>query len=372
MARPVPLIEATDRGLACAAGGFTIDPWKPVDVSLVTHAHADHARPVAKVTYAAHSSIPLLRKRLGPDLELRGVDWGEPLAFGDTTVSFHPAGHVLGSAQIRVERLVDGPNGERAGETWVFTGDFKRDPDPSCEPFELVTCDTFITEATFALPVYRWQPGEVVAREIFDWWQLMKTSERPAVLFGYSLGKAQRVLAELVRFTDEPVYLHGAVYPLTELYREAGIHMLPTLPIDLADRKVDYRGRLIVAPPGASGSTWMRRFPNASTGFCSGWMRVRGNRRRRGYDRGFVLSDHADWPGLLRTIEQTGATRVLTTHGQSASLVRLLRERGVDAAELTTRYSADDSEADDAAQDAAADTVTAPPSADAPDQTVQP
>lgn len=337
-----PLIEATDRGLVCEAGGFTIDPWKPVKTSLVTHAHADHARPVADVTYAAHSSIPLLRRRLGPDLELRGVSWGEPLSFGDTTVSFHPAGHVLGSAQIRVERH---------GEVWVFTGDYKRDPDPSCEPFELVPCDTFITEATFALPVYRWQPGEVIAREIFEWWQLMKQSERPAVLFGYSLGKAQRVLAELTRFTDETVFLHGAVFPLTELYREAGIHMLPTEQVELTRgrgaNKIDYRGRLIIAPPGASGSTWMRRFPNASTGFCSGWMRVRGNRRRRGYDRGFVLSDHADWPGLLRTIEETGASRVLTTHGQSASLVRLLRERGLDAAELQTRYSNDGGAGDD-------------------------
>jgi len=344
MVRPAPLIEATDRGLLCAAGDFTIDPWKPVETSLVTHAHADHARPVAKVTYASHASIPLLRKRLGEDLDLRGVDWGEPLVFGDTHVSFHPAGHVLGSAQIRVERTA----GQNAGEVWVFTGDFKRDPDPSCEAFELVTCDTFITEATFALPVYRWQPGEVVAREIFDWWQLMKQSERPAVLFGYSLGKAQRVLAELTRFTDEAVYLHGAVHPLTELYREAGVHMLPTLKIDLRDKSVDYRGKLIIAPPGASGSTWMRRFANASTGFCSGWMRVRGNRRRRGYDRGFVLSDHADWPGLLRTIEETGATRILTTHGQSASLVRLLRERGLDAAELSTPFSVDDA-GDDAA-----------------------
>ena len=328
-----PLIEASDGGLVCAAGGFVIDPWKRTGVSLVTHAHADHARPVADVTYAAESSVPLLRRRLGEDLDIRGVPFGEPMTFGETTVSFHPAGHVLGSAQIRVER---------AGEVWVFTGDFKRDADPSCEPFELVPCDTFITEATFALPVYRWQPGPLVAREIFDWWQSMKAAERPAVLFGYALGKAQRVLAELAAFTDEEVFVHGAVHPLTELYREAGIHMLPTRPIDLRDRRQDYRGRLIVAPPGASGSTWMRRFRDASTGFCSGWMRVRGNRRRRGYDRGFVLSDHADWPGLLRTIEETGASRVLTTHGQSAALVRLLRERGLDASELVTRYSADD------------------------------
>ena len=346
-----PLIGATARGLECAAGGFAIDPWKPVHTSLITHAHADHARRVAEVYYASKASVPLLHKRLGDDIDLRGVDWGEELRFGDTTVSFHPAGHVLGSAQVRVER---------AGEVWVFTGDFKTDPDPSCEAFELVACDTFITEATFALPVYRWQPGEVVAREIFEWWELMKASGRPAVVFGYSLGKAQRVLAELTRFTDEEVFVHGAVDPLTEIYREAGVDMLPTRRVDPSRKnKADYAGRLVVAPPGASGSTWMRRFANASTGFCSGWMRVRGNRRRRGYDRGFVLSDHADWPGLLRTIEATGATKVLTTHGQSATLVRYLREeRGIDAAELRTSYSGDgeDAGAEDAsAEDAAAE-----------------
>ena len=323
------LIQATRAGLAVSAGGFVIDPWQPCKVALITHAHADHARAGSETYFAAESSVPLLHKRLGEHQDIRGVRFGEPLRFGSTIVSFHPAGHVLGSAQIRVEH---------DGEVWVFTGDFKRDPDPSCETFELVPCDTFITEATFALPVYRWQPGPVIAHEVFDWWQAMRAQNRPAVLFCYSLGKAQRVLAELTAYTDDTVHLHGAVAPLTDIYREAGIHMLPTETIDLR-RRDDHAGRLIIAPPGAGGSTWMRRFKNASTGFCSGWMRVRGNRRRRGYDRGFVLSDHADWPGLLRTIEETGASRVLTTHGQSAALVRFLCERGLDAAELVTRYS---------------------------------
>lgn len=328
------LIHATDTGLVCDAGNFVIDPWKATPTALITHAHADHARPVADVYYASESSVPLLKRRLGEDKDIRGIAFGQSLTFADTQVSFHPAGHVLGSAQIRVEHN---------DEVWVFTGDFKRDHDPSCEAFELVPCNTFITEATFALPVYRWQPGAVVAEEIWHWWQAMQAAARPAVLFAYSLGKAQRVLSELTAFTDKPVYLHGAVYPLTELYREAGICMLPGLPIDLQNRKADYRGQLIIAPPGAGGSTWMRRFPKASTGFCSGWMRIRGNRRRRGYERGFVLSDHADWPGLLQTIEQTGAKRILTTHGQSAALVRLLRERGLDAQELLTAYSSNDS-----------------------------
>lgn len=332
------LIKATNLGLVCAAGEFTIDPWKSVHTAVITHAHADHARPVAQVYYASESSVPLLKKRLGNDKDIRGVAFGKTISLGQTSVSFHPAGHVLGSAQIRVEY---------DNEVWVFTGDFKRDHDPSCEPFELVKCDTFITEATFALPVYRWQPGSEIAEDIWQWWQAMHRAQRPAVLFAYSLGKAQRVLAELTAFTDKTAYLHGAVELITDIYRTQGVQMIPTLPVDLKDKSVDYRGQLIIAPPGASGSSWMRRFPKASTGFCSGWMRIRGNRRRRGYERGFVLSDHADWPGLLDTIQQTGARRVLATHGQSSTLVRLLRERGLDAAALETRYSDDETISDE-------------------------
>ena len=325
-----PLLQATSRGLECAAGGFIIDPYKPTPVSVITHAHADHARRVADVYYAAKSSVALLKKRLGDDIDIRGIEFGQPFKLGNTLVSLHPAGHVLGSAQVRVEHN---------GEVWVFTGDFKRDADPSCESFELVPCDTFITEATFALPVFQWQPGPSVAADIWQWWQSMRNANRPAVLFCYALGKAQRVLSELTRYTDLPVHLHGAVNPLTQIYRDAGVNMLPTVPVDLRDKKKSYNGELVIAPPGASGSTWMRRFPNAATGFCSGWMRIRGNRRRRGYDRGFVLSDHADWNGLLQTIEETGAKQVLTTHGQAGALIRLLNERGINASELSTQYS---------------------------------
>ena len=337
MSQSKPLIALSSSGLHCQRGDFTIDPWQAVETALITHAHADHARPVANVYYAAQSCVPLLRHRLGADLDIRGIPFGEKRRFGDSTVSFHPAGHVLGSAQVRVQS---------GNEIWVFTGDFKRDHDPSAEPFELVQCNTFITEATFALPIYRWQAGSIVAGEIYDWWQAMRQAERPAVLFAYSLGKAQRVMAELMAYTNDAVYLHGAVANLTEVYRDQGIQMLPANRVDLDDKSIDYRGQLIIAPPGASGSTWMRRFKNASTGYCSGWMRVRGNRRRRGYERGFVLSDHADWDGLLRTIRETGASRILTTHGDASALIRLLREQGLQADELETPFE------DDAADDA--------------------
>ncbi len=330
------VIEWTERGLYCAAGGFYIDPWRPVDKALITHAHADHARAGHGRYWASSLNRPILHKRLGRNIALSDVEYGESLRFGAARVSFHPAGHVLGSAQIRVEAN---------GEVWVASGDYKRDADPTCEPFDVVPCDTFITEATFALPVYRWAPPHKVAADIHDWWQANAAAGKASVLFCYALGKAQRLLAELTSLCDEAVYLHGAMVPLTEIYRDAGINMLPTEPVGSQGRQADFAGRLIIAPPSAAGSRWMRRFKRHETGFASGWMRIRGNRRRRGYDRGFVLSDHADWPGLIRTIEQTGAQRVLATHGRSDMLVRYLQERGVDAAPLAAEFD-DGAEAD--------------------------
>ena len=327
MSSPIQLDHA---GLHCAAGPFHIDPWRPAARAVITHAHADHARSGSGIYYAAEPSVPLLRRRLGVAESIRGIPYGESVRIGGAQVTFHPSGHILGAAQIRIEA---------GGEVWVVTGDYKRDPDPTCAPFQSVACDVLITEATFALPVYRWPDPADVARAIFDWWEQNRARGRTSVLFCYSLGKAQRVLAELRRHTSEAVWVHGAIEPMTDIYRRAGVELLPTrrLPDDrTADR---YREALVLAPPGAGGTPWMRRFGDASTGFCSGWMQVRGNRRRRGYDRGFVLSDHADWPGLLRTIRDSGASRVLATHGQSDALVRYLTEAGLEAASLPTVYA---------------------------------
>lgn len=294
---------------------------RPCRLALITHAHADHARRGSDHYIASERSVPILRHRLGADVSIQGVAPGERLRVGRTDVSFHPAGHVLGSAQISVD------DGSRR---WVATGDYKRDPDPTCDPFEVVDCDVFVSEATFALPIYRWAPTPEVALEIYDWWQANRAAGRPSVLFCYALGKAQRVLSELTAYTDEPVWVHGAVDEINALYRDAGVNLLPTQRVDGREKR-DYAGELIIAPPGAAGSRWMRRFRDALTGFCSGWMQVRGNRRRRGYDRGFVLSDHADWPGLLRTIDEVGAEQVVLMHGHADTLVRLLRERGIEA-----------------------------------------
>ncbi|MAA75279.1 MAG: DNA ligase-associated DEXH box helicase [Salinisphaeraceae bacterium] len=325
------MIELTDNGLYCPAGDFHVDPWRPVERAVLTHGHADHARPGSRRYLAAESGLGILRSRLGRQADIQGLAYGEAIRMAAARVSLHPAGHVLGSAQVRIE-TDDG--------VLVASGDYKRDEDPSCEPFEVVPCDTFITEATFALPVYRWPDGAAVARDILSWWQANAAAGRSSLLFCYALGKAQRLLAELARLTDETVYMHGALVPLVQVYRDAGIRMLPTEPVSQQGRKADFAGRLILAPPSAAGTPWMRRFGKHSTGFASGWMRIRGNRRRRGYDRGFVLSDHADWPALVRTIEQTGARRVLVTHGRSDVLVRHLRQTlGVSAEALETAYA---------------------------------
>ncbi|NJM99176.1 MAG: ligase-associated DNA damage response exonuclease [Phormidesmis sp. RL_2_1] len=322
------MITVRPQGLYCTAGDFYIDPWQPVETALITHAHADHAYSGHQHYYATAISEGILRKRLGKDIHLRGVAYGEKLKIGDTWVSFHSAGHVLGSAQVRVEHQHD---------VWVVSGDYKRDFDPSCEPFEVVRCDHFITEATFGLPIYRWDSGQVTAEQIYQWWEREPT--RPSLLFCYAFGKSQRVLAELTQFTDRTVYLHGAVNVLSDIYRDAGIKMLPTLPVSQMEKSYKFAGDLIIAPPSSYRSSWMKRFKQPQTAFASGWMAVRGNRRRRGYERGFVLSDHADWPGLLQTIEQTNAKKIYVTHGQNDVLARYLTaEMGLEASPLETLF----------------------------------
>jgi putative mRNA 3-end processing factor len=326
------LLELRPEGLYCPAGDFHVDPWAPVPRAVITHGHSDHARAGHGSYYAAARGLPILRWRLG-EQDYHPKDYGEAFTLGDARVSLHPAGHVLGSAQVRVEA---------AGETWVVSGDYKRDPDPTCEPFEPVPCDVFITEATFALPVYRWQPTDEVVAELIAWWADCRARGQVAVVFCYALGKAQRILAEIgLQLRADPawpVFVHGAIASGVAVYREAGVPLYPTTPVAEQATRREWAGALVLAPPAAAGSTWMRRFGRTSTAFASGWMRVRGNRRRRGHDRGFVISDHADWPGLLRSIDDSGASRILATHGNTDALVRHLREQGRDAAALRTRF----------------------------------
>lgn len=326
------LVVLRPEGLYCPAGDFHIDPWKPVPRAVITHGHGDHARRGMGCYHATVESLPILKWRLG-DQDYRAHAYGEPFTLGNVRVSLHSAGHVLGSAQVRIE--VD-------GEVWVASGDYKRQPDPTCAPFEVVPCDTFITEATFGLPIYRWPDTQAVVREIADWRAECAANGEAAILYCYALGKAQRVLAELLQVDPQPVWLHGAVDAGVQVYRQAGIALVDTHAVNEEARSSDFAGRLIIAPPSAAGSAWLRRFKRAQQGFASGWMQLRGNRRRGNYDRGFVVSDHADWPDLLRTVRETCASRVIATHGNTDALVRVLNEAGIATGIFATGYGEPD------------------------------
>ncbi len=330
------LVVLRPEGLYCPPGDFWIDPWRPVERAVITHAHADHARVGHAAYLASAEGAGVLRARLGGHIALQTLGWGDVLTLGDTHVSLHPAGHVLGSAQVRIEHR---------GQVWVTSGDYfasghADDANPTCAPFEPVRCHCFISECTFGLPVYRWRPQREVFAEIDAWWAANAAAGRASLLLGYSFGKAQRLLAG-VDPAIGPIVVHGAVEPLNEAYRAAGIPLPPTRRIEALDAGV-LRGALVVAPPSVRGSAWAQRLGEYNDAFASGWMQLRGRRRRSGVDRGFVLSDHADWPGLLRAIAATGAERVVVTHGDAAVLLRWLSEQGLDAGSFTTAYGQDD------------------------------
>jgi putative mRNA 3-end processing factor len=331
------MLTETPQGLYCPDGDFHIDPWAPVPRALITHAHGDHARLGSAAYLCSDSCAPLLRRRFGSEAIIESTAYGRQLTLGSTRVSFHPAGHVLGSAQIRIE----GADG-----VWVISGDYKRAPDPTCAPFEPITCDTFITESTFALPIYRWDPAEMVIADMLQWWDANRERGLTSIVFCYTIGKAQRLLAELARVTDRPVLVHGMMVPMIDVYRAQGVALLPTQTLIDRPRGTSLAGELVLAPPSARGTPWMRRLGELSDALTSGLMRVRGVRRQRAYDRGFVISDHADWPALLDTITATGAGRVIATHGHAEPLARFLREHGFESSVMRTAWE-DEGGADD-------------------------
>ncbi|SFP50859.1 ligase-associated DNA damage response exonuclease [Tranquillimonas alkanivorans] len=322
-----PLLTFTDRGICCPKGGFHIDPWRPVDRALVTHGHADHARPGHRRYLATRAAAPGMRHRLG-DIDVETVEYGEVREIGGVRVSYHPAGHVPGSAQIRVEHR---------GEVWVVSGDYKVEPDGLSEPFEPLRCHAFISECTFGLPVFKWQPQAEVASEINGWWAKNKAEGRVSVLGAYALGKAQRILAA-VDPDIGPILTHGAVENTNEVLRAQGVALPDTIRVTPELDAKAHPGALVLATPSALGTPWMRRFGPASTGFASGWMALRGVRRRRAADRGFVMSDHADWEGLNAAIRDTGAERVFVTHGYTSIFCRWLSEQGFDAQVVETAW----------------------------------
>jgi putative mRNA 3-end processing factor len=330
------LLRTTERGLYCEAGDFFIDPWQPVDRAVITHAHGDHARWGSRVYLGSSEGEAVLRTRLGPGARIRSVEYGVPVDVNGVRITLHPAGHILGSAQVRVEH---------GGEVWVVSGDYKTEADPTCTPFEPVRCHTFVTESTFGLPIYRWRPDAEVFAGINAWWRANAQAGRASLLMGYALGKAQRLLAGLDPSIG-PIYTHGAVERLNEDYRRTGIPLPETRYAGAEPRGTDWGGAMVVAPPSAMGTPWMRRFGAASTAFASGWMRVRGQRRRRSVDRGFVLSDHVDWPSLLGAIGDTGAECVWVTHGYREPVVRWLREHGYRAQAVASRWEGESDEAD--------------------------
>jgi putative mRNA 3-end processing factor len=322
------LLTSTASGLYCADGDFFVDAWAPVNRAIITHAHGDHARPGCQRYLTSSDGQHVLRARLGSDAVIETLDYGEQLSLGGVKVSLHPAGHILGSAQVRIER---------ADEVWVVSGDYKLAPDATCRPFETIACHTFVTESTFGLPIYRWPQPQRVCDEINQWWRINSAQGQASVIYAYSLGKAQRVLSGLDP-TIGPIHCHGAVERMNAVYRHQGIDLPPTRPTVGADARQDWAGALIVAPPWARGTSWLRRFGDFASAMASGWMQIRGMRRRRTIERGFVLSDHADWPGLNEAIRATGAERVLVTHGSVGPMVRWLCDEGWQAAPLHTEF----------------------------------
>ncbi len=318
------MLTLDDRGLHCAAGAFHVDPWAPVPLAVITHGHADHCRPGSGCYLTTEDGVGVLRKRLGDDARIEVLGYGERRRASDVTLSLHPAGHVLGSAQVLIEA---------GGERTLFTGDFKRQSDPTCLPFEPVRADHLITEATFALPIYRWREPSAVIDELIA---IHRAAEdRTTVVYAYSLGKAQRLLALLAARGVAGVHVHGAIAAMNDVYRAAGVVLPDTALVVEAARGKKLTGALVLAPIASRGTPFMRRFNDPIEILASGFMQVRGNRRRRSLDHGLVISDHADWPGLLDTVRESGAQRVEVTHGYTAPFAQYLREaEGLDATTL--------------------------------------
>lgn len=332
-----PVLTFTKNGIYCPSGGFYIDPWGRVDRALITHGHSDHARAGHGRYLATAAAAPVIRHRLG-EIDLETVPYGEERRIGDAVVSFHPAGHVPGSAQIRVEV---------GGEVWVASGDYKTEADGLCEAFEPVRCHSFITESTFGLPVFRWRPQAEVAAEINGWWRASIAAGVTPLLGAYSLGKAQRLLAMLDPGIG-PILTHGAVENTNAVLRAQGLPLPDTRLVTPETKIADHPGALVLAPPSALGTPWARRFGPVSGGFASGWMRLRGIRRRRSVDRGFVVSDHADWDGLNAAITATGAENIYVTHGYTEIFARWLNDEGYNAQVVKTEFRGEAAE-DDAA-----------------------
>ena len=322
------LLEFSDSGLYCPVGDFYIDPWRPVKCALITHGHSDHAR-WGSAHYITHKdTIPIIKYRISPDISVQGYGYNERFSINGVKISLHPAGHIIGSAQIRVEYK---------GEVWVASGDYKVEDDGFSTPFEPVPCNTFITECTFGLPVFNWQPQKEIFEDMNQFWSGNIENEKATIIIGYSLGKAQRILQNIDTGIGE-IYAHGAIQNMHKVLSTYNGDLRPTIAVTQDVPKSAYRKALILAPPSALGTPWMKKFEPYSVGIASGWMGLRGARRRRAVDRGFILSDHADWQGLNTAIRASGAERVYATHGYTAIFAKWLNEIGLEAYEGKTHF----------------------------------
>ncbi|HEX8561557.1 MAG TPA: ligase-associated DNA damage response exonuclease [Flavobacterium sp.] len=337
----IPLLAFNDKGIYCEQADVYLDPWKPVTNAIITHGHSDHSRWGHKNYITHHTNVPIIRHRLG-EINVTGKDWNETFTINGVKFSLHPAGHIIGSAQIRVEHK---------GEVWVFTGDYKTEDDGISVPYEVVKCHTFITECTFGLPAFKWLPQHEVMTSINEWWAENQADGKTSILFGYTLGKAQRLLKYLDP-TIGKIYTHGAVENMTRVLRPL-CDFPPTTLITRETTKQELAGSMVLAPPSAHGSPWIRRMTPFVTGAASGWMAFRGARRRRAIDKGFVLSDHCDWYSLLDSIKATGAERIISTHGYSDIFSRYLRELGYDARTARTQYEGEAAEMNPAPEEIA-------------------
>jgi putative mRNA 3-end processing factor len=327
----MPLIEFSDKGLYCRAGNFYFDPWQPVERAVITHAHSDHARWGSKFYLCHHDTKPLLQQRLGNNF-YQSIGWNEPIYFNGVRLTLFPAGHIIGSSQIRVEYN---------GEIWVVSGDYKLENDGLSGQFEPIKCHNFITESTFGLPIYNWKLQREIYADIQNWIKRNGAAGKTSVLIAYSLGKAQRLLPPIAEITDK-IFVHGAVYNIHMALVNAGWKLPKVEKVSFETSKEDLKGAVVIAPSSAEGSPWLKRFAPYEIGICSGWMQVRGNVRRKNADAGFALSDHADWNGLLKACKETEAECIYATHGFQSVFTRYLNEQGINAKEVKTEYGDDE------------------------------
>lgn len=321
------LINFTNKGIYCKQGDFYVDPWKPVKLAVTTHGHSDHVK-WGNAAYLCHElTKPILHQRLGTDLNIQTLPYGKTLSINQVKVSLFPAGHVIGSAQVRLEYK---------GEVCVISGDYKLEYDGISTAFEPIKCHTFISESTFGLPIYKWQPQQIIFDQIKDWVTNNRCNRKTSVLIAYSLGKAQRLIKGLDGYG--PIYVHQSVANLNEAFVKAGVDLPATIRISPETNKEELQRGVVIVPPALADGKWMKSLVQAATGICSGWMQVRAGRRWQSADAGFALSDHADWPGLLSAVKATEAEKVFVTHGYSAVLSKYLSETGIAAEEVKTQY----------------------------------